>query len=351
MRQAGGEAQFFLPARRAGNAGTFLQIVAKRIGFTLLQLVVTAAGIYYVFHDPQKRAEIGHALRGADWRWLALSWLVYGAVEALATVRWQMLLRVQGIIVSWGRAGMMVTVGLFFNMLLPGLVGGDAIRLYLLCQKVPRKKLRGTLSVAMDRLLGLASLVVLAAMVGLVRFRWLNHAARTAHITYLALAILGGATLGALLVFRVTGTRTLPGRLPFRHGIVQIGKALRLYREHPMIIVSAFLLTILSHLAYYISYYCALRSLSGHSGGEPSMIDFLSIMPLVNTITGVPISFGGVGVRETLFQTLLGQLAHVPPALAAISATLGYAVQASWGMVGGVAYLLMRPARASAGRR
>ena len=47
--------------------------MAKRIGFTLLQLVVTAACIYYVFHEPQKRAEIGHALRGADWRWLALS--------------------------------------------------------------------------------------------------------------------------------------------------------------------------------------------------------------------------------------------------------------------------------------
>ena len=145
-------ARFFLIARRTGNAGTFLQIVAKRIGFTLLQLVVTAAGIYYVFHDPQKQTEIGHALRGADWRWLALSWLVYGAVEALATVRWQILLRVQGIIVSWVRAGMIVTVGLFFNMLLPGLVGGDAIRLVLLFQKAPRKNLRGTLSVAMDRL-------------------------------------------------------------------------------------------------------------------------------------------------------------------------------------------------------
>src|SRR2546423_6248964 len=188
MRQSAESARFLLAARRAGSAGTFLQIVAKRIGFTLLQLLVTAAGIYYVFHDPQKQTEIGHALRGADWRWLALSWLVYGAVEALATVRWQMLLRVQGIIVSWGRAGMMVTVGLFFNMLLPGLVGGDAIRLYLLCQKVPRKKLRGTLSVAMDRLLGLASLLVLAAMVVLLRFQWLNHAPPTAQITYLALA-------------------------------------------------------------------------------------------------------------------------------------------------------------------
>ena len=38
--------------------------MAKRIGFTLLRLLVTAAGIYYVFHDPQKRAEIGQSLGG-----------------------------------------------------------------------------------------------------------------------------------------------------------------------------------------------------------------------------------------------------------------------------------------------
>ncbi len=46
------------------DAGTFLQEVAKRIGFTLLRLLVMAAGIYYVFHDSQKRAEIGQSLGG-----------------------------------------------------------------------------------------------------------------------------------------------------------------------------------------------------------------------------------------------------------------------------------------------
>ena len=38
----------------------------KRIGIMLLQLLVTAAGIWYVFHDPQKRAQIADALREAD---------------------------------------------------------------------------------------------------------------------------------------------------------------------------------------------------------------------------------------------------------------------------------------------
>lgn len=322
--------------------------MARRIGFTLLQLLVTAAGIYYVFHDPQKRAQIGQALRSADWRWLAASWLVYGAVEMVATVRWQMLLRVQGIVIGWFRAGVLVMVGLFFNMFLPGLVGGDAVRLYLLFQKVPTRKTRAALSVAMDRMLGLASLLVLATLVVALRFGWLNRAPRTAHIAYLALALLGGAAVLGLLLLGLFGwrrKRSLPRRLPFRRAIGQIGQALHVYREHPGVVAGAFLLTLVAHLAYYASYYCALRGLLSAADGPVRLVDFFSIMPLVNTITGVPISFGGVGVRETLFQTLLGQLAHVPDAPAALSASLGYTVQASWGVIGGVAYLLLRPAK------
>ena len=322
--------------------------MAKRVALVFLQLLVTAAGIWFVFHDPQKRAQIGRALGAADWRWLAASWLVYGLVETIATVRWQMLLRVQGIVLGWFRVGVIVMVGLFFNMFLPGLVGGDAVRLYLLFQKVPNRKTRATLSVAMDRVIGLTSLLVLAALVVVCRFGWLNQAPRTKQLTYLALALLGGASLVAVLLLAAMGWRRkprLPRWLPFRQELGQVGKALHLYRQHAPVLVGAFVLTLAAHLTYYASYYCALRSLPAPAGGEARWLDFFSIMPLVNTITGVPISFGGVGVRETLFQTLLGQLAHVPVALAALSASLGYAVQASWGIIGGLAYLLVRPGR------
>src|SRR5436305_15114127 len=68
----------------------------KRVGILLLQLLVTAAGLWYVFHDPQKRAQIAVALKHADRIWLILGWLCYSVVEILATVRWQILLRIQG---------------------------------------------------------------------------------------------------------------------------------------------------------------------------------------------------------------------------------------------------------------
>ena len=165
----------------------------KRFGLLLLQLLVTAAGIYYVLHDSARRAEVLDALRRADWHWLLLAWASYSLVETLATIRWQMLLRVQSVIVAWWRTGAIVMIGLFFNMFLPGLVGGDAMRLYCVFKEAPRQKMRAALSVAIDRLIGLVSLLLLVTLVVLNRFEWLKHSPQTLHITYIALALLGGS--------------------------------------------------------------------------------------------------------------------------------------------------------------
>ncbi len=39
-------------------------------------------------------------------------------------------------------------------------------------------------------------------------------------------------------------------------------------------------------------------------------------MPVIDAISGLPVSIGGVGVREKLFQVLMGDLAGVPAATA-----------------------------------
>src|SRR5207253_6687591 len=126
-------------------------------------------------HDPQKRAQTTEALRQADRTWIIFGWLCYGAVEVLATVRWQMLLRIQGITLNWLRTLGIVMIGLFFNMFLPGLVGGDAVRLYFVFQCVPGRKMRATLSVVMDRFLGLFSILFLAGVSLLLRFGWFSR--------------------------------------------------------------------------------------------------------------------------------------------------------------------------------
>ncbi|HEX3358090.1 MAG TPA: lysylphosphatidylglycerol synthase transmembrane domain-containing protein [Tepidisphaeraceae bacterium] len=315
----------------------------KRAGIILVQLVVTAAGFWYVFHDPQRRAQIIDALRHARLSWLFLGWLCYSAVEVLGTVRWQILLRIQGIRLSWLRVGAMVLIGLFFNQFLPGSVGGDAMRLYFLFRLAPRKKAGATLSIAMDRFLGLLSILFLAGLTFAIRFKWLTRSGTSLHIIYLATALLGAALAFVVLLFWLVKfglLQRLPKATPFREGIIQSGRALLRYRAHLNAMGFCFLITIVSHVAYYTSFYCAGRSLRVASGHAATLADILSIMPLVNTITSIPISIGGAGVRETLFQELLGNLAHVPPAIAAFTASLGYANQISWGLVGGAMFLL-----------
>ena len=315
----------------------------KRVGIVLLQLLVTGAGLWYVFHDQQKRAEIADALRHADRTWILFGWLSYSVVEVIATVRWQMLLRIQGITLHWLRTFAIVMIGLFFNMFLPGLVAGDAVRLYFVFKCAPRQKTRATLSVAMDRILGMLSVLFLAGLSIAVRFRWLSRSGATLHIVYLVLALLGIGCVCVLLLFgavRFGLLRRLPKRMPFRAAFSESGKALQLYGAHLGLMSIAFAITVVAHIVLYLTFYCAAESLQGTSGANLSVIDILSIMPLVNTVTALPISFGGVGVRETLFQELLGNLAHVPAAISAVTASLGFVIQASWGLLGAAVYLV-----------
>ena len=209
-------------------------------------------------------------------------------------------------------------------------------------EPVTRQKTRATLSVAMDRILGMLSILFLAGLSIAMRFRWLSRSAATLHIVYLVLALLGVGCVCVLLFFgavRFGLLRKLPKRMPFRPGIIESGKALQPYGAHLGTMSIAFAITVVAHLAYYLSFYCAAESLHAMRTAAVRVIDILSIMPLVNTVTALPISFGGVGVRETLFQELLGNLAHVSPAIAAISASLGFVIQASWGLLGAIVFL------------
>lgn len=54
----------------------------KRLNIMLLQVLVTAVGLWYAFHDPQRRAQIAEALRHADMRWVLLGWVCYSSTES-----------------------------------------------------------------------------------------------------------------------------------------------------------------------------------------------------------------------------------------------------------------------------
>ena len=97
----------------------------KKIIMTLLQAGVTILLLWLLFHDPVRRHQMVQALHTANLLWLIPGFLCFGLVLVCGAFRWQLLMKVQGISLGWFRVWKLVMIGMFFNLCLPGGVGGD----------------------------------------------------------------------------------------------------------------------------------------------------------------------------------------------------------------------------------
>src|SRR5205814_2204216 len=156
---------------------------------------------------------MAEALRLADYRWLAAAVVAYVVVEIAAAARWNILLQVQNIHLSWARVTGLFFIGLFFNQFLPGGTGGDIIKSYLLLKETPGKKAGALLAVLFDRLVGLVALVAITAVLIFLRYQWLTQRTETRPYVWFVLLALGASILALGATFLISGF-DLARRLP-----------------------------------------------------------------------------------------------------------------------------------------
>jgi len=321
----------------------------KRGFIILLQALLAVGALAFVFHDHHRRQEVAQAVRHASLSWLVAGVLCYGLVELLGGLRWHLLLRVQGFRLPWRRATAIFLIGLFLMTFTPGLIGGDAARVLYVIQEAPERKADAVLAVAMDRFVGLVSLILLAALVVVCRYHWLAMTPATSWLEYVTLVILAagaGMIVVSLLVARLPWLSLLERNPTVAPRVREIRQTFRAYRRHWRQLIQALFNTLLAHILYFVTFYCAARSLGAFDGPQAKpwhgLWDLFSIMPIVNTLTALPISFAGIGIRESLFQVLLNDLCHIPAGVGAAIGSLGFAMRAVWGLPGGVLLLRYR---------
>ena len=317
----------------------------KKILLTLLQLTVTAAVLYWVFHDPEKRAKMGEALRAAEYRWIGAAILAYLFVEVAAALRWHVLLKVQGIHLSLQRVGALFMIGFFFNQFLPGGTGGDIVKSYLLVKETPGKVGPALLAVLFDRLIGLVALVAITGTLIGLRYDYLARTPETSALLWTLLAILGFSIVSLISTFVITGFNLLdklPARFPGRAKLIELSTAYHLYARHWGATAAAFGFSLVAHLGTFTTF---LFVAYAFRAGVPA-VDFFAILPIERTISSLPISFAGVGVREHILQVMLGNLAGVPAAVAVLIGSMSFLVMLACAAPGGLVYLLYRPSGA-----
>jgi uncharacterized protein (TIRG00374 family) len=326
----------------------------KKTLLTIIQLVVTGGLLYWVFHDPAVRAAMGVAIRDADYRWIAAAIVAYIIVELAAVVRWQILLRVQGINLSNLRVSALFIIGMFYNQFLPGGTGGDIVKTYLLWKETPGKKPGGLLAVLFDRMIGLIALIIITGILIFLRYDWLTSTKETAPYVWLVLAIFGSSVLFVGTTFIISTFNLLdklPHRFPGREKLIEISAAYHLYARHWRATAAAFAASLVCHLGTFATFLCVAYAFRA----SITVVDFFAIMPVERTISSLPISFAGVGTREYILQVMLSNLCAVPAgapadywfAAARLIGMTGFIVILLCCLPGGIVYLFYKPSGAT----
>jgi uncharacterized protein (TIRG00374 family) len=314
----------------------------KKILVTLFQLAATIAVLYWVYHDPEKRAQMVEALKNAQYQWVAIGILAYVLVEIAAAFRWHVLLKVQGIHLSLPRLSGLFLIGMFYNQFLPGGTGGDIIKSYFLLKETPDKKAGALLAVVFDRFIGLVALIAITGALISLRYDFLSKTTETRWLLRFLLVLLGASILGLLSTFVISGFNlfhSLPKKFPGREKLIEISAAYHLYARHWRATLAAFGASIVAHLATFATFLCVAYSLRANV----RIVDFFAVMPIERTISAMPISFAGIGWREKVLQIMLHGLCGVPEATAILIGSLSFLVVLICCLPGAIVYFFYKP--------
>jgi uncharacterized membrane protein YbhN (UPF0104 family) len=201
----------------------------------------------------------------------------------------------------------------------------------------------------MDRVIGLLALFLIALiMMGIFHERVFEDKRLVGFAIFTSLVVLGavaGTILGLWKGFadKIPGLRWFLKKLPQYEILRRITEAYRLYASHPAVLIKTLFYSFGVHLSGMMSIMCVARGL----GITVHVADFLLYLPIITSLSSIPISFSGFGVREGLYVEMFSQVG-MPAVQALALSLLGYIVSLLWSLVGGIFFLTHRKEMPSA---
>ena len=306
---------------------------AKALLVHLLKLVIAALLIYWVLKDVQWR-EVASLPRSR----LVLSWLSAFVLvflqSTLSAVRWRMLLKAQGIFISFPSAFSLTFQGIFFSLCLPGgAVGGDVVKAACIVKTSGDKKVEAVTSIFVDRLTGLIALFGLALFLFLLKLSSVAGMEKALQATVLTLAFACAAGLGAAffilfheIFLRLSLVRKLVNFADsfLKGAVTRILSAVDIYRKKwKTLLVTCLMGVVIIHPLLFLALYSIAVILTGKA--QDLLTVFFSA-GMGNVASCIPGTVGGLGARDKVMQLLLetGGLSASDAAMIPILYTLGY---------------------------
>ena len=320
----------------AAGRSRWAPILRLLLGLALVALLVRSVGTDDV------RTALAPVCRHPFWIFSALT-LTFLALFA-GVVRWHAILRTLGLPTPFARTFRGFFIGQFFNAFLFGACGGDLARAVFAAHGHPERRAEAVTSVFLDRILGLVVTLLFGCAMLLPRLRtFIRHEEARFALVLMALFLAGTLALLAVLF-----TRHLFERIPWLNRLQSRGRigplarraydALFLFRRNARHLQGPALLS----LANLFLLAAATAALARSLEIDLPFRDLLAVFPVITVLAAIPLTPGSLGVRESLYVSLLLPLGiDAGPAL--LLSLLGYLAATLWSLFGAVLFFRHRP--------
>jgi uncharacterized protein (TIRG00374 family) len=273
-----------------------------RLGATL---VVTGLATAYIVVkiDVGKTA---HIIGTASLWWLLLCLVLTFVTVPMQGWRWQLLLRVRGVEESLGWLIRAYFVSYAVGQVLPTGVGGDASRIYETTRRHPGYGSTAAGSVLLERALGGAVTLLLAAVGFLLAigrydigaYLWIE--ALFIVLTAIAGVVLFSRRMRRVLRFTVPFLRRVKLERPVR----AVYEGIHGYRDYPGTLLVVSTVTGVAQFARIVGIWASAEAVGIHLSLRP----YIVLGPLLFLVMLVPFTINGLAVREAFFVSFLGKL-------------------------------------------
>ncbi len=266
----------------------------------LLAKILVSGGLLYAVISRTGVEKVISAVSEISILSFSLAVSIYIFTIFISTIRWSLLLHEDFRV---GRLFSLYFIGSFFNHILPGIIGGDAVKAYYLYRDTG-KGASAVASVFMDRYIGFAGLM----LVGMTAFPFGFGYFRGSYIELVLPLIALLFAAGSFLVF---GLRIGKG-FKFLSGFYDY---FLLYKERKAVIVKTLLISVVIQTVIVFAVYVISRGLKV----DVPLLPLFIFIPVISAIASIPISISGLGVREASFVLLFGFLGVSPAQATAVS--------------------------------
>jgi len=314
-----------LPASEAASIATTAappRAAHPYLGFALrVSLGIAIVGFLLWHYDARPALR---TLARENWWCFGATVAIYVAGQLMSAYRWQLLaaaLNLRGPLSEFIRY---YFIGVFTNLFVPGLVGGDAARAFYLGRRHGRMG-EAIASALADRAYGLMGLFWLAALIALT----MNRGTLPPNVINPIVAV------GALAFAGYLASPLIARMLPLMPR--PIHRALGIiapYLHRPVTVLPAIALSVILQASLAVCQYVLALGLGLHL---PLGI-FLLIVPVSGVLASLPLTLNGLGLRETAYLFLFG-MAGVSRDDAIALGLLLFAAMMVGGMFGAIAFV------------